>query len=104
MALTNTIMGDARWRHAILGADRTGLSKSFELTIHPTGNAQLLEAAPTRAQVLPRRGGTKGATTEELHFWLPGGMCYLYTRCPEPLCLLKTPNALLTNFEPQGRN
>lgn len=44
-----------------------------------TGNAQLLEAAATRAQVLPRRGGPEGAITQELHFWLPRGMCYLFT-------------------------
>jgi len=40
---------------------------------HLTGNAQLLEAAPTCAEVLPRRRGPEGAITKELHFWLLGG-------------------------------
>jgi hypothetical protein len=38
-----------------------------------TGNAQLLEAAYTRPQVLPRGGGPQGEITEDLHRWFPGG-------------------------------
>ena len=44
------------------------------LTRHvSTGNPQLLEAALTRPQVLPRRGGPQGDTTEVFHCWLPPG-------------------------------
>jgi hypothetical protein len=39
-----------------------------------TGNAQLLEAAVARAQVLPRRGGARRAVAEQLHQRLLGGM------------------------------
>jgi hypothetical protein len=39
-----------------------------------TGNAQLLEAAVARAQVLPNRGGPQRADAEQLHQRLLGGM------------------------------
>lgn len=39
-----------------------------------TGDTQLLEASHTRSQVLPRRGGPQGRTTQELHPGLFGGM------------------------------
>lgn len=48
------------------GVEGSGIDKGI-------GNAQLLEAAVARAQVLPCGGGAQGAVAEQLHQWFLGG-------------------------------
>jgi lysozyme family protein len=59
----------ARW-WLLVYMDRKNDSLTYNAS---TGNPQLLEAAHTRPQVLPRGRGPQGDTTEDLHCWFPPG-------------------------------
>lgn len=73
-----------------------------------TGNPQLLEAALTRPQVLPRRRGPQGDTTQDFHCWLPPGtfttkgILFALT-AGFPVFLLYAPYAMLTEPSPSCR-
>lgn len=74
-----------------------------------TGDPQLLEAALTRPQVLPRGGGPQGNTTEDFHRWLPPGtftkkLAFCLT-AGLPVFIFYAPYAMLTDLPfLQGRN
>lgn len=100
-----TILGEHEagwcvWREAWMTGARRSVHNHDQLADIsprvPAGNTQLLEAAHTRAQVLPTGGGAQGAATEEFHSGLSGGMSL---SLPSHACQTERhPERLFTNF------